>query len=159
MVRGPRTLLKHSWLGAGRLLVWGRDWHQSELTGNAVAQLLSLELLQLKSVSLRPHSLGALVLRTLRHFCYSDGKEFLETHIPGWGKLAALSNEERATLNQVVLQQVHRLWSKMLDPADRTPLGHDGYLKLWALTEPSLSRDYVLLDEAQDTNEVVLGVL
>ena len=47
----------------------------------------------------------------------------------------------------------------MLNPADATPLGHDGYLKLWALTNPVIQRDFILLDEAQDTNEVVLDVL
>lgn len=47
----------------------------------------------------------------------------------------------------------------MVDRSDETPLGHDGYLKLWALSQPTLKVDYILLDEAQDTNAVVLGVL
>jgi UvrD-like helicase family protein len=38
-------------------------------------------------------------------------------------------------------------------------LGHDGYLKLWALSAPKLAADYVMLDEAQDSNPVILGVL
>ncbi|WP_316735421.1 UvrD-helicase domain-containing protein [Streptomyces mirabilis] len=32
---------------------------------------------------------------------------------------------------------------------------HDHYLKMWALTDPVLNGDYLLLDEAQDTNSVV----
>ena len=39
------------------------------------------------------------------------------------------------------------------------PLGHDGYLKLWALSDPVIAADFILLDEAQDTNPVVLNVL
>ncbi len=47
----------------------------------------------------------------------------------------------------------------MTNHRDPIPLGHDGYLKLWALGNPKLGCDYILLDEAQDTNPVVLGVL
>ncbi|MDH2406059.1 UvrD-helicase domain-containing protein [Bradyrhizobium sp. SSUT18] len=39
------------------------------------------------------------------------------------------------------------------------PLGHDGYLKLWALSSHAIAADFILLDEAQDTNPVVLDVL
>ncbi len=47
----------------------------------------------------------------------------------------------------------------MCDPRDGIPLGHDGYLKLWALANPEIAADYILLDEAQETNPVVLDVL
>jgi hypothetical protein len=47
----------------------------------------------------------------------------------------------------------------MIDIADSMPLGHDGYLKVWALACPKIDADYILLDEAQDTNAVVLEVL
>lgn len=38
---------------------------------------------------------------------------------------------------------------------------HDAYLKMWALSEPKLSRKYshIILDEAQDTNPVTAGVV
>jgi hypothetical protein len=39
------------------------------------------------------------------------------------------------------------------------PLGHDGYFKTWALGRPRLQADYLLLDEAQDTNPVVIKLL
>ena len=32
---------------------------------------------------------------------------------------------------------------------------HDHYLKIWALTQPKIDADFLLLDEAQDTNPVV----
>jgi superfamily I DNA/RNA helicase len=51
------------------------------------------------------------------------------------------------------------LWQRMCDPTDAAPLGHDGYLKRWPLSGPVLDVDYVLLDEAQDSNAVMLGVL
>jgi len=36
---------------------------------------------------------------------------------------------------------------------------HDGYLKLFQLSEPTLNYDYVLVDEAQDSNEVMLDIV
>ena len=39
------------------------------------------------------------------------------------------------------------------------PLGHDGYLELWALSNPKAETDYILVDEAQDMNPVLFGVL
>jgi superfamily I DNA/RNA helicase len=47
----------------------------------------------------------------------------------------------------------------MSSPNDATPLGHDGYLKLWSLGAPRLAAEFVLLDEAQDSNPLVLSVL
>jgi superfamily I DNA/RNA helicase len=47
----------------------------------------------------------------------------------------------------------------MLNASDEVPLGHDGYLKQWSVELPVLDYDYILLDEAQDTNPVVLAVL
>ena len=47
----------------------------------------------------------------------------------------------------------------MIDPSDAVPLGHDGYLKMWALSKPRIAADFLLVDEAQDTNLVVLGAL
>lgn len=39
------------------------------------------------------------------------------------------------------------------------PMTQDGYLKLWQLSKPLLNYDYILIDEAQDSNEVLISVL
>ena len=38
-------------------------------------------------------------------------------------------------------------------------LGHDGYFKLWSLSQLHLDYDFILLDEAQDSNPALLSVL
>lgn len=52
------------------------------------------------------------------------------------------------------------VWSAMTDIKNHTiPMPHDGYLKLWQLSSPNLSRyGTVLLDEAQDTNGALFDV-
>lgn len=48
-----------------------------------------------------------------------------------------------------------RMWETIADPSQTCPVPHDAYFKIWALQRPTLEADYVLLDEAQDTNPVM----
>lgn len=41
----------------------------------------------------------------------------------------------------------------------QTPITHDGYLKFWSLTDPLLSFQHVLFDEAQDANGSMLEIV
>ncbi len=54
-----------------------------------------------------------------------------------------------------LIEQSERLWKRMVDVNDPTPMPHDGYLKLWIETHPKLNYDILLLDEAQDTSPIV----
>lgn len=59
-------------------------------------------------------------------------------------------------------QAARVLWEAMQDKSNMAiRLPHDGYLKMWQLSKPDLSRlcDTLLLDEAQDTNPCVLSVV
>jgi len=53
-----------------------------------------------------------------------------------------------------------RIWHAMCDTKNLDmPMPHDGYLKLWQLSNPDLSKyDTVLLDEAQDTNPCLFEI-
>jgi superfamily I DNA/RNA helicase len=57
------------------------------------------------------------------------------------------------------LRTAQRVWRDWEDLHGALPIVHDAYLKLWALRDPRLPFDRIFLDEAQDTNAVVLGVL
>ena len=100
-----------------------------------------------------------LVLGTVRRFCQSDDAAIGRDHVPRYGRLLGLPDELLAQIQGWAVGQAAVLWARMVDRRDDVPLGHDGYLKLWALSRPSLPAAYILLDEAQDTNAVVLGVL
>ena len=54
---------------------------------------------------------------------------------------------------------VERRWLESIDPNHQAGIGHDIYLKLWALSEPNIPADYVLFDEAQDADPLMLGIL
>ncbi|WP_253669713.1 UvrD-helicase domain-containing protein [Streptoalloteichus tenebrarius] len=59
-------------------------------------------------------------------------------------------------LVDLVLPFAQRMWADLQNPdRGRVKFKPDHYLKMWALTEPVIWRDFLLLDEAQDTNPVV----
>lgn len=50
-------------------------------------------------------------------------------------------------------------WSRMQSPGQSISVPHDAYLKRWALSAPQLPFDQIILDEAQDTNPVIVDVI
>ena len=100
-----------------------------------------------------------LLLRTLRHFCQSADPAINTEHVPHYGRLLGAAKPVLAEVRAWAVETSRMLWGRMTNYRDPIPLGHDGYLKLWALGRPKLGSQYILLDEAQDTNAVVLGVL
>lgn len=59
-------------------------------------------------------------------------------------------------LEQEAVSGAKRMWTAATDTKDPFPITHDVYLKLYCLAEPEMHQwfDYILLDEAQDTNPV-----
>lgn len=131
----------------------------NSLQSNHVVQLLSIEEISVGGISLKPRSLGYLTAKTVQRFCQSSDGQVEHRHVPLSGKLDKIDLKYQDQFKEYVAELAAHLWDRMLDPSDAAPLGHDGYLKLWSLSEPQLEYDYLLLDEAQDTNEAVLSVL
>ena len=58
------------------------------------------------------------------------------------------------------IRSAERLWGLMIDPVNaEVPMLHDGYLKLYQLSNPVINFDCILFDEAQDANPVTLATL
>lgn len=129
------------------------------LNANAVAEALKLENVKLGNLGLTARTFGHLVLLTFRRFAHGAGKELLLEHVPYDARLAFAPADALRAFRKSVHEHACRLWERMCDPNDATPMGFDGYLKRWALSDPVLDYDFILLDEAQDSNEVILDVL
>lgn len=87
------------------------------------------------------------IARTLNSFYASTATEIGPEHLDSlrdWG----LSEDEQA----VVLAHSQSAWTKIIAPGSSLPVTHDTYLKLWSMQAPKLRYDYIILDEAQDTN-------
>ena len=137
--------------------------HDDKMTGsfnaNAVAKHLGYDHLQIEGRRLAPRSLGHLTLETLRKFMQGGRTRVDHDHVPSFGQLTALSEEGQTRMRTSAVNDAMLLWRRMCDPRDPIPLGHDGYLKRWAMSRPTLPADFILLDEAQDTNPVILEML
>jgi hypothetical protein len=94
------------------------------------------------------------MVRTVRRFCYSADTALRLTHVP---RLRGLHEEDlHYQLAQFVLPYARRAWEDLQNPAGGAMrFEHDHYLKMWALNNPTIHGDYLLLDEAQDTNPVL----
>lgn len=130
-----------------------------QVNGNRVAGLLEIEEIAVDDVLLKPRALAYLTARAVQRFCQSGDEEIVAHHVPITGKMRQLHPKYQDEFRVYVGQLAAHLWGMMRDPLTAAPLGHDGYLKLWSLSKPALHYDYILLDEAQDTNEAVLSVL
>lgn len=108
---------------------------------------------------------------TLHNFMVSADNEILPAHVPAM--ISVAEKPKAVEWAKLVWSDLLRLrqWSRgcgesQADRAlflDTTPLRmpHDGYLKLWAMTNPDLQHRYdaILLDEYQDTNPVFAAVI
>lgn len=138
--------------------------HDEKMTGrvnvNALAQLLEFKDWSIdRDHKLSPRAQAFLVQQTLRRFMQGATSAPLAIHVPLHGRLAAAPEATVAVVREFTLKWALYVWERMKDPLDKIPLGHDGYQKLWALSEPRIAAEFILLDEAQDTNPVVLDVL
>lgn len=92
------------------------------------------------------------VLDTLESFLRSADPRPSGRHVP-----ADLVESDRTSMVRLAA----RAWEAMQAREGDLPMTHDGYLKLYQLSRPDLSREFDLLlfDEAQDANEVTLELI
>jgi superfamily I DNA/RNA helicase len=99
-------------------------------------------------------ALSNAALRTVTHFCHTADEVITRHHVP---HLRGLENTDLQTqLAAHIVPFARKAWADLQHPDDGTVrFDHDHYLKIWALTQPRIDADFLLLDEAQDTNPVV----
>lgn len=74
-------------------------------------------------------------------------------------------NSDKTTISEVsentfIVKLAEEYWNQMRDKENNQVLiTHDGYLKLYHLTKPKLEYDFIMVDEAQDSNEVMLDIV
>jgi len=100
-----------------------------------------------------------LIVETLKRWMRSDRPQVMWFDVPLDGKLSTLTDDLAKQVAFRIAKDARDVWEKMIDPRHELPLGHDGYLKAWAMKRPEIPCDFLVLDEAQDTNPVVLGIL
>lgn len=139
---------------------YGREKLHESPNPNRVAELLKLEPVSFGEHShYSPRQIGQWILDTLKTFCQSDDSALTRGHVTcdRLGQLKAADDHVHFT--DYLLECAEYVWQHACDPNSNMPLGHDGYLKLWSLNRPKLGYDFIMLDEAQDTNAAVISAL
>ena len=110
----------------------------------------------LRNAPSETHNLyGGRVIETVKAFLTSADEDLGLGHV----SLGDSPAEKKYFDRSGVLADARVVWSAMCDPGHAIPMVHDGYLKLYQLSEPRLSFDGILLDEAQDTNPVLQAIV
>ncbi|MET8631760.1 UvrD-helicase domain-containing protein [Streptomyces sp. NPDC004680] len=99
-------------------------------------------------------ALSNTALRAVAHFCHTADDTITRRHVP---RLRGLEDHKlHAELAAHIVPFARKAWTDLQHPDDGcVRFDHDHYLKIWALTQPRIDADFLLLDEAQDTNPVV----
>jgi superfamily I DNA/RNA helicase len=106
--------------------------------------------------TLTPSRQASLISNAVSRFCATSARHPAPRHLdlPDW-----LHPDDTDTLRQHLFSHVEQRWIDALDPRHRAGIGHDIYLKRWALSDPIIPVDYILFDEAQDSDPLMLGIL
>jgi UvrD/REP helicase N-terminal domain/UvrD-like helicase C-terminal domain len=93
-----------------------------------------------------------LVMGMIRRFCYTNATEVMAGHMEAVNGLEPAAAEQLA---RMLLPYAQKAWEDIRAPDGRLRFVPDHYLKMWALTKPELPYEFIMLDEAQDTNPVL----
>lgn len=156
IVKTTHALAFHAILQRG----FSKDKLTGKLNANAIASVLSLQSLTFAEFELTRVVLAAAVRATVTKFSHSFEEEIGPVHVECRGVLQRLSRRQWRRYCAVIVAASQRLWNLMSSrDRDDVFLGHDGYFKLWSLSKPQLDFEFILVDEAQDSNPALLSVL
>lgn len=117
------------------------------------AEILGTTWLNLsRSLSLSPVQMARIAVEAVMRYCYSADDDLDVVHVP---RQVGMSEADHEVLARAVVPYARRAWSDINDRDGLLKLQHDHYLKMWALTRPTLPAEVIMLDEAQDSNPVV----
>ncbi|CAG2159735.1 3'-5' exonuclease [Cupriavidus numazuensis] len=109
-----------------------------------------------KDLELSGSQVARMVMDGAARFCRSAQPEPLAWHIP---VEPIIKEDEVEHLREALLPFVRRLWQEYCDPAAASAITHDVYVKLWQRSRPTIGADFILFDEAQDADGLMLSVL
>lgn len=98
--------------------------------------------------------IASMATDTVRRFCHSDDEEITAQHVP---YIKGIHNSSE--LRQEVLPYAIKVWQDVQRQDGVLAFNHDHYFKIWALGDPKLTCDFLMVDEAQDVNPVLAGVV
>lgn len=111
-----------------------------------------------KSANCTPYDQAMILNRALGYFCRSTSDhithDIMMRSMPDWAE-----KQYCADLAQGLIDKANSLWNMSIDQRTSIKISHDVYLKHWAMNNPTIDSDFILFDEAQDADPIMLDVL
>ncbi|MBY8863892.1 UvrD-helicase domain-containing protein [Nocardia sp. CA2R105] len=121
------------------------------------AQILGISQgIGLTKTVLFPRDLARMAMEAVTRYCHSDDPEIGHQHLP---EQVGITDDELIYLAEAVLPYARHAWTDIRNIDGQLKFEHDHYFKMWALSNPRLPYDVIMLDEAQDTNPALAGVV
>jgi hypothetical protein len=142
---------------------WGGNALRNRLNGSRVRPQVTAEILGIKKfqefagIVMPAPQLGRIAMETVQRFCYTGDEQIDQWHVPGVTRIDTV--EARRELARYIVPRAEQAWEDLSSPDGKLRFSHDHYLKAFCLTRPRLPYDYVLLDEGQDANGVIVDLL
>jgi hypothetical protein len=122
---------------------------------------LSHEGLAAENKTLGEAFLAGHAMRAVTRFCQSADAQPELHHIPYIEGIdippGAMGNNRE--VRRLLLPAVRRAWADLSNPNGSLPFKHDHYLKMFQLGSPRIGADFILFDEAQDANPVMVAIV
>lgn len=97
-------------------------------------------------------------LATVQAFCKTADLEIEAAHVPAHPLMSGAAEVEAQFATHVV-GYARALWADIQDLDGTAQFTHDYYLKMWQLSSPVIPADYIMFDEAQDADPVMLAII
>jgi hypothetical protein len=109
-----------------------------------------------KTVEISAFQIGCMIAGGVGRFCRSAQPDPLAWHIPVDDVIERAAADE---IREMLLPAVRRCWEEYLSRTNNVGISPDVYLKVWELSKPTIRADYILFDEVQDSDGLMLSVL
>lgn len=111
-----------------------------------------------KVAPLSPWDLGMVIENAVNNFCTSGDSvvsiDNILSAMPKWADQKAC-----VSLANDLLDAARAHWNMSIDQSTAIKINHSVYLKYWSLNNPVVNTDFVLFDEAQDADPIMLDLL
>jgi superfamily I DNA/RNA helicase len=100
--------------------------------------------------------IASMAVNAVKRFCYSDAAKIEPWHVE---RIEGIDGDLEKKLRAVVLPFAQEIWDDLQKGHGFAQFTPDHYMKMWALQDPRLEADFMMVDESQDTNGVLAGVI
>ena len=94
----------------------------------------------------------------VRNFCKSLDNEIQPKHVE-INPLLATNAAAAEAFAKIIVPHARKIWNDLQLTDGFMKFSHDHYLKLWQLSDPKLPFEFILFDESQDADPVMLSVV